>query len=74
MTSSDERNELLHDASSLAYTAIRFTGLYKELSSAEWDGLAEKLAPDIVDVVIELIDEEQERIDRAREKWMANHG
>lgn len=39
---SDERNELLEDANQLAYTAIKFTGMYKELTSAEWDGLAER--------------------------------
>lgn len=69
----DERRELLEDANQIAYTAIKFSGLYKELTSAEWDAMARRLAPDIVDVIIELIDEEQERIDREREKWMANH-
>lgn len=59
----DERTELLRDASSLAYTAIRFTKLYKKLSGAEWDELAQKLAPDIVAIVGELIDEQEELID-----------
>lgn len=54
----DERNELLRDASSLAYTAIRFTGLYKELSSAEWDGLADEIAKEIVNQIERRCDEE----------------
>lgn len=45
---SDERDELLEDANQLAYTAIKFSGLYKELTSAEWDGLAEKLGKRMV--------------------------
>lgn len=64
---SDERNELLRDASSLAYQAIRFSGLYKELTNAEWDETARRLAPDIVDVIAELIDEERERLEAAKE-------
>lgn len=64
---SDEHDELLRDASSLAYQAIRFSGLYKELTSAEWDETAQRLAPDIVDVVVELIDEEREQLEAAKE-------
>lgn len=67
MTSTDERNELLRDASSLAYTAIRFTRLYKELSSAEWDGLAERLGVRLVYRLEGWIENELTRIENAKE-------
>lgn len=44
----DERDDLLEDANQLAYTAIKFSGLYKELSSAEWDKLADQMGQEIV--------------------------
>lgn len=40
---SEEAQELQCDASKLAYTAIRFSGLYRELTGDEWDALADKL-------------------------------
>lgn len=63
----DERSELLRDASSLAYQAIRFSGLYRQLTSAQWDETAKRLAPDIVDVLMELIEEEEAALETAKE-------
>lgn len=73
MTTNDERNELLRDASSLAYTAIRFSGLYKELSSAEWDGLAERLGKNIVEFMEGFVDAELIQRETAKESSNAHH-
>lgn len=67
MISSDERNELLRDASSLAYQAIRFTGLYKELSSTEWDGLANEYGNCLVVRLEQMIDTEMNARQSERE-------
>jgi hypothetical protein len=58
----DERDELLKDASTLAYQTIRFTGLYKQLSSDEWNGLAERLGRVTLSYIEALADEEFTRI------------
>jgi hypothetical protein len=52
----DERNELLKDASTLAYQAIRFSGLYKELTSSEWDALANEYGNRLITYLEQLID------------------
>ena len=44
----DERDELLRDASALAYQAIRFSGLYRELSGAEWDEVADEFGKGVI--------------------------
>lgn len=59
----DERSELLRDAERLAYQTIRFTGLYKELSSDEWDQLAERLGRVTLSYLEALIDEEFTRLE-----------
>jgi hypothetical protein len=55
---SEEQAELQRDALSLAYTAIRFSGLWKELSGAEWDTLAERLGKHLVAMLNVAIDDE----------------
>lgn len=57
----DERNDLLQDANQIAYTAIKFSGLYRELSSAEWDRLADQIATEVVDQIKRRCDEEFNR-------------
>ena len=57
----DERDDLLQDANQIAYTAIKFTGLYRKLSSAEWDRLADQIATEVVDQIQRRCDEEFNR-------------
>lgn len=63
----DERSELLRDTERLAYQTIRFTGLYKELSSDEWDQLAERLGRVTLRYLEALIDEEFTRLETRAE-------
>lgn len=69
--SNDERSELLRDTERLAYQTIRFTGLYKELSSDEWDELAKRLGRVTLRYVEALIDEEFTRLESAKESTNA---
>jgi hypothetical protein len=62
----DEHNELLKDASDLAYLTIKFSDLYKELSSDEWDRLAERLGRATLSYIEALVDEEFRRIESAK--------
>lgn len=63
----DERRELLHDAERLAYQTIRFTGLYKEFPSAQWNELAERLGRVTLRYVEALVDEEFTRIESEKQ-------
>lgn len=67
----DERDELLRDAERLAYQTIRSTNLYKELPSAQWDQLAERLGRVTLRYVEALIDEEFTRLESAKESTNA---
>lgn len=64
---SDERDELTKDASTLAYQAIRFTGLYRELTSSEWDALAQGLGERMIYRLEGWIETEISRIEAAKE-------
>jgi hypothetical protein len=57
----EEAQELQRDASALSYTAIRFSGLYKELSGDEWEALADKYGKQIVAILEAACDEELTR-------------
>lgn len=62
----DERNELTRDASALAYSAIRFSGLYRELTSGEWDALAQGLGERMIYRLEGWIEAEISRIEVTR--------
>lgn len=68
----DERDDLLEDANQLAYTAIKFSGLYKELTSAEWDALAQGLGERMIYRLEGWIENEVSRIEAAKESTNAN--
>lgn len=68
----DERNELTKDASVLAYTAIRFSGLYRELTSSEWDALAQGLGERMIYRLERWIETEISRIEAAKESSNAD--
>jgi hypothetical protein len=68
----DERNELLKDASTLAYQAIRFSGLYKELTSSEWDALAQGLGERLIYRLEGWVEAEIERVEAQKETVSAN--
>lgn len=63
----DEISELLRDASSLAYQAIRFSGLYRELTSSEWEALSQGLGERMIYRLEGWIETEIARIERAKE-------
>lgn len=67
----DERHELLHDASDLAYVHIKFSGLYRELSSEQWERLAQGHAEKVVGLLEGLVDREFTRIEDEKENvWL----
>ena len=51
MFTDEENKELFTDASTLAYMAIRFSGLHKDLSGSEWDELADVWGAEIVSMI-----------------------
>lgn len=63
----EERSDLLRDAERLAYQTIRFTGLYKELLSDEWEMLSKRLGRVTLSYLEALIDEEFTELERAKE-------
>lgn len=63
----DEHAELLRDYSDAAYTTIRFTGLFRQLTNDEWDALSARLGRAGLAYVEGLIDEEFTRIETERE-------
>lgn len=70
----DERDELNRDASSLAYTAIRFSGLYKSLSNEEWEALADKYGQQLVAILEAAVDAEltkRAQADEEMDAWLA---
>ena len=70
----DERKELKRDAESLAYTHIRFSGLYRELTSEQWERLAKEHAEKVVGLLEGLVDEEFTRIESKQEEmdvWLS---
>ena len=73
LTASEETQELQRDASKLAYTAIRFSGLYRELTSEEWDALADKLGALAVGLIQDEINAEltrREAESRKLDEWL----
>lgn len=51
----DERTELLNDLSAIAYTHIRFSGLYRELSEEEWEEMAREYGEKVVGLLEQLV-------------------
>lgn len=49
--STEAKTELTKDASALAYTHIRLSGLYKEISNDQWDVLAEEWGKGIINLL-----------------------
>jgi hypothetical protein len=47
----EAKQEQIKDASALAYTHIRLSGLYKEISNDQWDVLAEEWGKGIVNLL-----------------------
>lgn len=64
----EEQRELFIDASTLAYMAIRFSGLYKRLSGSEWDEMADKFGVMLVDNLNEWVDAELVRRETEKTK------
>lgn len=64
---SDERAELLRDAESLAYTHIRFSGLYRELTESEWEKLAREHAGKIIELLESLVNERFTQIESEKQ-------
>jgi hypothetical protein len=64
--SDDERYELNRDASTLAYAAINFTGLWKELTDSERDELANKWGAHLVQLLEARVDEEFTKLEEAQ--------
>lgn len=60
--------ELQRDASSLAYSAIRHSGLYKSLSPDEWDAKAAVYGHLILELLNRLIDEDFTAIEAAKQE------
>jgi hypothetical protein len=70
----EEAQELQRDAAALAYTAIRFSGLYRELTSDEWEALAEKLGALAVRLIQDEINVEltrREAENQEMDTWLA---
>lgn len=63
--STDERHELLRDLSAVTYTHIRFSGLYRELTSEQWERLAEEHAEKVVGLLEKMVDEEFTKLEVA---------
>ena len=73
LTVSEETQELQRDASKLAYTAIRFSGLWRELASEEWEALADKLGALAVGLIQSEINAEltrREAESRKLDEWL----
>lgn len=74
-TASEETQELQRDASRLAYTAIRFSGLWRELTSEEWDAFAEKLGALAVRLIQDEINAEltrREAENQELDQWLSS--
>jgi hypothetical protein len=56
-------HELTQHADTLAYQAILHSGLYRELSSSEWEALKKQFAAKLVEQVQGLVDAEFTRIE-----------
>lgn len=72
-TATEETQELQRDASKLAYTAIRFSGLWRDLASEEWEALADKLGALAVGLIQAEIDAEltrREAESRELDEWL----
>lgn len=65
-TITEQQHELQRDASKLAYLAIRFSGLWKELSGAEWDAMADKFGGQLVAILEAAVDDELTRREAER--------
>lgn len=63
----DERCELLRDLSSITYTHIRFSGLYRELTSEQWERLAQEHAEQVVGLLEGLVDGEFAKLEASNE-------
>lgn len=64
----DERHELLRDLSTITYTHIRFSGLYRELTSEQWERLAQEHAEKVVGLLEALVNEEFTKLEAANVK------
>lgn len=68
LTKSDEEEKQLDDlAHDFTYTAIRFSGLFRELENSEWDSFADELMRDIRERVSQRIDERIAQIEARKE-------
>lgn len=54
----EEQHELFIDATTLAYMAIRFSGLWKQLSGKEWDEMADVMGEKVVGYLNGLVEVE----------------
>lgn len=57
MENAEAKQELINDATGLAYSHIRFSGLYKQLSNDEWEQLADKLGVEVYELLERRIDD-----------------
>ena len=70
----EEQRELFIDASTLAYMAIKYSDLWKQLSGPEWDKLADDLGEKMVDHLNGLINVELTRREaeaREMDAWLS---
>lgn len=74
LTKSDEDayelDQLAHD---FTYSAIRKSGLWKQLENSEWDDFADELMRDVRARVTQKIDERIAQIESQREAQSAAH-
>lgn len=57
MENTEAKQELINDATGLAYSHIRFSGLYKQLRNDEWEQLSEKLGAEVYELLERRIDD-----------------
>jgi hypothetical protein len=59
----EAQHELNEMAFELAYQAIRYSGLYKQIENLEWDSLAEQMKWKVRAYLDSLIDEELTKLE-----------
>ena len=53
----EAKQELINDAAGLAYSHIRFSGLYKQLSGDEWEALADEWGKEVYELLERRVDD-----------------
>lgn len=58
----EEHADLHEQAQTLAYTAILYADLHRQLSNSEWDGLAEEIGREVVGLIVRRVDKQWQAI------------